>query len=107
MTPIRTGTPQPDADAVRFEVRNGMRRVGCTVSSEALEAASGLALPSTTSSRRQSFDRFRTVSNTAAIRKLGTLPADFTGPLALSGDALRVVPARVGDPLFGSTRRLG
>ena len=107
MTTTEGAAATQDAGVVRFEVRHGMRRIGCTISDEALEAASGLAVPSTTGMRRQSFDRFRTVIHAAALRKLGTLPADFAGPLALSGDDLRGAVAGVGDPLFGSSRRFG
>jgi Protein of unknown function (DUF1488) len=94
-----------DGGLIRFEVRDGIRRIGCTVSDEALEAVSGLAVPSTMVSRRKSFDRFRMLINAAARLKLGTLPPGFAGPLALSSKDLRCVPPEVGFPSFGSTGR--
>ena len=36
-----------DGNVVRFEVREGIRRISCAVLGEALEAASGLTAPST------------------------------------------------------------
>lgn len=89
----------------RFEVRDGMRRIGCTVSDEALEAVSGLAVPSTAGSRRKSFDRFRLLIDAAAKLKLGTLPPGFTGPIVLSSRDLRDVPPEAGMPAFGSAGR--
>ena len=105
MTTVEDAMLPHDADAVRFEVRNGMHRVGCTVSGEALEAASGLVVPSTTGMRRQSFDRFRTVIHAAAMRKLGTLPPNFAGLLAVTSDDLRGQPPMTGEPVFGNARR--
>ena len=90
---------------IRFEVRDGIRRVGCNVSDEALEAVSGLALPSTAASRRKSFDRFRTLIHAAATLKLGTLPPGFAGPIVLSSGDLRRVPPETGAPAFGSSAR--
>lgn len=95
----------PDAGFTQFEVRDGSRRVKCHVSGEALEAVSGLAVPSTVALRRNSFDRFRTLIDAAAKLKLKTLPPGFAGPLALSGRDLRCVPHEVGVPSFGSSSR--
>lgn len=96
---------EPDAGATRFQVREGRRLINCSVLDEALEAVSGLVLPSTTALRRKSFDRFRTLIHAAAKLKLGTLPADFAGPLALSSKDLRRVPPETGVPLYGSAAR--
>ncbi len=95
----------PDAGLVHFEVRDGIRRVRFNVSDEALEAVSGLAAPSTATLRRRSFDRFRTLIETAAKLKLKTLPPGFVGPVALSSGDLRCVPPEVGVPAFGSNGR--
>ena len=53
-------------DAIRFEIRDGMRRVSCVVLNEALEAAAGLPQLSAPMLRRRSFDRFRTLIHAAA-----------------------------------------
>ncbi len=90
----------------RFEVRDGMRRISCTVSDEALEAVSGLPTPSSAALRRKSFDRFRTLINAAATLKLVTLPPGFAGPLALDDADLRRVPAEKGVPVYGSSARV-
>ena len=102
--------PAPDAVApvprpLRFEVRDGIRRVDCTVSDEALEAVSALPLPSTSALRRKSFDRFRTLIDAAARLKLGTMAAGFAGPLAIGAEDLRRVPPEAGTPPFGSGPR--
>ncbi|GBQ27984.1 hypothetical protein AA13594_0809 [Gluconacetobacter azotocaptans DSM 13594] len=72
------------------------------VSGEALEAAAGLTLPSTSLSRQRSFDRFRTLINAAAKLKLARAPVRQGGCLVLESDDLRRVPLEVGVPLFGS-----
>ncbi len=99
----------PDSDAgprpVPFEVRDGMRRVSCLVSEEALEAVADLRLPSTSVLRRKSFDRFRTLIDAAAKLKLKGLPGGFAGPLVVSSDDLRLVPPEAGTPKFGSGTR--
>ena len=92
-------------DFSRFEVRDGIRRVICSVAEEALEAASGLTAPSTNASRRKSFDRYRALIDAAAKLKLKTLPPGFAGPLVLSSADLRCVPPEVGVPSFGSAPR--
>ncbi len=98
--------PVNGTDWIRFEVRDGVRRVSCTVSDEALEAASALTLPSTPLTRRRSFDRFRTLIDAAATLKLATLPRTATGPLLLTRDDLRRVPPQTGAPVFGSALRV-
>ncbi len=93
-----------DRSLVRFEVRDGIRRVSCVVSDDALEAVSGLAAPSTVSLRRRSFDRFRTLINRAAKLKLKSLPSG-TGSVVLTSRDLRCVPPEAGAPSFGSSSR--
>jgi len=92
-----------DRSQVRFEVRDGIRRISCVVSNDALEAVSGLTAPSTVSLRRRSFDRFRTLINRAAKLKLRSLPSGFTGAVLLTSRDLRCVPTEVGAPSFGSS----
>ena len=97
--------PPDGAHSVRFEVRDGMRRVDCAVSDEALEAVADLGLPSTSALRRRSFDRFRTLIDAAAKLKLRSLPGDFAGPLMISAGDLRRVPPEAGVPKYGSGTR--
>jgi len=87
---------------IRFEIRNGVRKVSCNISDDALEAASGLTAPSTVTMRRRSFDRFRTLINQAATLKLATLPAGCNDPMMLTRDDLRRVPTATGEPDYGS-----
>ena len=94
-----------DGDLIGFEIRDGTRRIRCAVADEALEALSGLTLPSTAILRRRSFDRFRTLINAAAALKIATLPAGFIGPLVLTGGDLRRVPQERGSPAFGTSGR--
>ena len=94
-----------DSSHIRFEIRDGIRRISCTVSNEALEAAAGLTVPSTEMLRRRSFDRFRTLINMAAEMKLRTLPLGSIGPLDLSSDDLRRVPTETEAPRFGRAAR--
>jgi len=105
MNPMDSAAGPPAADGIRFEVRSGMRKVNCNVSDDALEAVSGLTAPSTATLRRRSFDRFRTLINTAATLKLASLPAGFDDPMMLTRDDLRRVPAVTGEPEFGSALR--
>ena len=105
MTEAPSSVPALDPSVVRFEVRVGIRRISCNVSDEALEAASGLAAPSTMMLRRKSFDRFRTLIDAAARLKLETLPSGFSGPIVLSIGDLRRVPPEVGVPALGSVGR--
>jgi hypothetical protein len=90
---------------IRFEVRDGIRRITCTVLDDALEAAAGLTAPSSLMLRRRSFDRFRTLINTAAQMKLRSLPAGSIGPIVLTRVDLRGVPPQSGLPAFGSAAR--
>lgn len=105
MTLASSANTTLEGGLIRFEVRDGIRRIGCTVSDEALEAVSGLAAPSTAGSRRKSFDRFRMLINAAVRLKLGRLPPGFAGPIALSSEDLRRVPPEAGVPAFGSVGR--
>ncbi len=93
----------PATGSIRFEVRDGIRRVTCTVLDEALDAVSGLALPSTPMLRRRAFDRFRTLINAAATLKLAGLPASAS--IELTHDDLRRVPVAAGAPAFGTAGR--
>jgi hypothetical protein len=93
------------AGCIRFEVRSGTRKVSCGVSDDALEAVSGLTAPSTVTLRRRSFDRFRTLINTAATLKLATLPEGFSDPMILTREDLRRVPALNGEPEYGVALR--
>jgi hypothetical protein len=92
-------------DTIRFEIRDGMRRVSFVVSNEALQAAAGLPDPSSAMLRRRSFDRFRTLIHAAATRRLAALPAGAVGPIVLTGRDLRSVPPERGAPRFGSSGR--
>jgi hypothetical protein len=83
-------------------VRDRTRRVICTISDAALEAVGNLPRPANDQMRRRSFDRFRTLIDAAAKLKLLGLPAAFDGPLDLSAEDLRSVPASPGTPSFGS-----
>lgn len=101
-----TGNPAA-AEAVapastRFEIRDRTRRILCSISDEALEAASNLPLPSTALSRQQSFSRFRTLIDVAARMKLSRMPDNFSGLLTILSDDLRHVPDLEGAPQFGS-----
>jgi hypothetical protein len=92
-------------EPIPFEIRDGIHRIKCTVSSEALEAVSGLTVPSTVVLRRRSFDRFRTLINAAAKLKLRTLPSGTIGPIFLTSEDLRCVPPEAGVPSFGRSAR--
>ncbi|MEJ0020905.1 MAG: DUF1488 family protein [Acetobacteraceae bacterium] len=105
MSQTSVADPSLEADSIRFEIRNGLQRVGCIVSDEALESASGLAAPSTMMQRRRSFDRFRTLVNAAAVLKLKELPSGSVYPIVLTSDDLRRVPSEKGAPAFGSAGR--
>lgn len=93
------GPPKPGGEAAgltRFEVRDGIRRVPCTLSDEALSAFAGLAPGVPTALRRRAFDRFRSQIDAAARLKLGGLPPGFAGPLAVDSDDLRRAPREPG-----------
>jgi hypothetical protein len=94
-----------DGNLIRFEIRDGIRRVSFAVSDEALEGVSSLTAPSTVMLRRRSFDRFRTLINVAAKLKLRTLPSGSIGLIVLTGEDLRRVPPETGVPSFGSSAR--
>ncbi len=93
-----------DDDLIGFEIRDGVRRIKCSVSNEALEAAAGLG-PSAPGLRRRSFDRFRTLINTAAAMRITSLPPGFAGPIVLTTHDLRSVPPIRGTPVFGVAAR--
>ena len=93
-----------EEDAIRFEIRDGIRRVSCMVLNEALEAAAGLPQFSAPMLRRRSFDRFRTLIHAAAGARLAALPG-FVGPIVLTSGDLRSVPYERGAPVFGSSGR--
>jgi Protein of unknown function (DUF1488) len=105
MNPTNSTEAPPKADGIRFEIRSGMRKVSCSVSDDALEAASGLAAPSTSTLRRRSFDRFRTLINQAATLKLATLPDGCNDLMLLTRDDLRRVPTMTGEPEYGMAVR--
>ena len=92
---------------IQFEVRDGARLVACAVSDEALDAVSGLAMPSSTALRRRAFDRFRGLIDAAAKLKIKTLSPGWVGPLTISSGDLRSVPPTMGMPLFGTSPRGG
>jgi hypothetical protein len=94
-----------EVNVIRFEIRDGMRRIGFAVLGDALEAVSGLTVPSTVMLRQRSFDRFRTLINVAARLKLKTLPAGSSGPVILTREDLRRVPPEAGVPSFGNSAR--
>lgn len=94
-----------EGNVIRFEVRDGIRRISCAVLGDALDAVSGLTVPSTVALRQRSFDRFRTLINVAAQLKLKTLPAESLGPIVLTGEDLHRVPPQAGMPSFGSSAR--
>ena len=93
------------AAPIDFLVRHGVHKVMCTVSIEALEGASGLPPCSKPQLHRRSFDRFRTLIEAAAQRKLADLPAGSVGPITLTSDDLRRVPASVGMPNYAQPLR--
>jgi hypothetical protein len=99
----KTSLPE-DENLIRFEIRDGMRRIGCTVMDDALEGVSGLDSPSTAILRRRAFDRFRTLINIAATDKIASLPAGSLGPICLTREDLMRVPAQTGMPVYGTIR---
>jgi hypothetical protein len=98
---------QPAAtDPSRFEIRDGSRRITCTVSDEALAAVSGLEHPATPSQRRDAFSRFRTLINEAARLKAEAAPGEWTNKQMVLGTSdLRRVPQQSGTPVFGVAPR--
>lgn len=103
MTPAAASTL--DGNSIRFEVRDGIRRISCAVSDEALDTVSGLTAPSTPMERRKSFDRFRTLIHAAAMLRLRALVPGSVGPLVLTHRDLRCVPPESGTPSFGSSAK--
>jgi len=100
-----TATLAAEGNVIRFEIRDGIRRISCAVLYDALEAVSGLTVPSTVALRQRSFDRFRTLINVAAKLKLRTLSSGSIGPIILDREDLRRVPPEAGVPSFGSSTR--
>jgi len=98
-------SPAPAGDMIQFQLQHGMRRITCTVSDDALEAASGLVPPSTLMLRRRSFDRFRTLINVAAQMKLARAPLGTDTALLLTREDLSRVPQETGAPPFGTPAR--
>lgn len=96
-----TAAAAPSGGTTRFEVRDGTRRVPCTVSDEALATVAGLTAPVPAALRNRSFDRFRSQIDAAAKLKLEGCPPGFAGPLVVSSDDLRRVPREAGVPWFG------
>jgi hypothetical protein len=94
----RSHRPAPGADAngINFEIRDGIRRIRCSVPNEVMDAVSGLPAPLTDGLRRRSFDRFRTVIHGAAMLKLKDLPAGSTGPIVLLRRDLNALAAEGG-----------
>jgi len=74
----------PEGSAISFEIRDGIRRIKCSVPNELIDAVSGLPAPLTDGLRRRSFDRFRTVMHGAAMQRLKDLPAGSPGPIVLA-----------------------
>ncbi len=105
MTNRPNAAPTIENNFIRFEIRDGSRRIGCAVSDEALDPVSGLISPSTPLMRRKSFDRFRTLINGAAMLKLRSLPSGPVGPIVLTKRDLRGVPPEARTPPFGSCGR--
>ena len=105
MTTISSAGEKFADNAIRFEIRDGVRRVSFVVSNEALEAASGLPDQSSFMLRRRSFDRFRTLIHAAAARRLAAGPPGFVSPIVLTCGDLRSVPVERGAPAFGSSGR--
>ncbi len=97
--------PTLKSNFIRFEIRDGSRRIGFAVSDDALDAVSGLIPQSTPMMRRKSFDQFRTLINAAAMLKLKALPSGPVGPIVLTQRDLRRVPPETGAPSFGSCAR--
>jgi Protein of unknown function (DUF1488) len=92
-----------DGSLIRFEIRDGMRRISCAVSNDALDAASGLTGACTPAARRRSFERFRTLIHAAALLRLEAQPLGSIDPIILTDGDLRSVPPQVGTPRFGSS----
>ena len=94
-------TAAVNGSVIRFEIRDGIRRISCAVSNEALDGASGLTDACTPAGRRKSFERFRTLIHAAALLRLEEQPLG-SDPIILTGRDLRRVPPQVGTPTSGS-----
>lgn len=105
MTSYQLGPDLSNASHIGFEILVGTRRISCAVSNEALEAAAGLALPSTSVARRRSFDRFRTLIHSAATLKFSDSTKKVGDCVMLQSEDLRRVPLEKGVPVFGTTAR--
>ncbi len=106
MNAIAQVDPRPptfEASCVRFEIRDGSRRVSCAVSDEALDAVSGLTEASTPGLRRRSFDRFRTLIHAAALLRLETRLPGCIDPIVVTIRDLQRVPPQTGTPKFGTS----
>jgi hypothetical protein len=88
---------------IRFEICDGMRRVSCAVSNDALDTASGMTDPCTAASRRRSFERFRTLVHAAALLRLEAQLPGSVDPIIVTDADLRSVPPQVGTPRFGTS----
>ena len=91
------------ANVIRFEIREGIRRISCAIADDALEAASALTVPSTSVLRRRSFERFRTLIHAAAQLKSRTLPFGSAGPILLTREDFQSVRPQRGGPSYGSS----
>ncbi len=70
---------------------DGIRRVTCSVPNDVMDAVCGVTGPLSPGLRRRSFDRFRTLINGAAMRRLKDMPAGSAGPIVLVQRDLRLV----------------
>ena len=103
---MRTNTGEPGGHGlIAFEIRDGVRRVRCEVSNQALEAASGLADGAPAMLRRRSFDRFRVLIHAAAAIRISALPPGSTDTILLTAHDLRCVSAERGTQQFGVAGR--
>ena len=92
----------PPRPSIEFLIQHGSHRVRCAVTADALDSVCGHAEPTTDSVRRRAFERFRTLINVAAQRKLDGLGADAGDSLLLTCEDLRAVPHVAGTPVFGT-----
>ncbi len=93
MSPPRPHKPRgaPDANFIHFEIRDGIRRITCSVPNDVMDAVCGVSGPLTPGLRRRSFDRFRTLIHGAAMQRLKDMPAGSLGPIVLAQRDLRCV----------------
>ncbi len=88
--------------SIEFLIQHGSHRIRCAVTADALDSVCGHAEPTTDSARRRAFERFRTLINVAAQRKLDGLGPSPGDTLLLTGEDLRSVPHVAGTPVFGT-----